>query len=98
VIVTPGYYDPYYYDGAYYNGYYGGRPYYGGTAYYDGGPGAGSVAVPVQEELARRGYYKGPIDGVVGPGTRAAISAYQRNHGLEVSGTIDPPLLRSLRI
>jgi|ERR1700677_828159 len=95
VIVSPGYFYPsypYYYDAPYYSGYYG-RP-----AYYDEGPGTGSIATAVQEELAGRGYYKGPIDGIVGTGTRAAISAYQRNHGLVVSGTIDTPLIRSLRL
>ncbi len=94
VIINPGYY-----YGAPYPYYYGGYPYnygYYGTTYYSSN--RGSVAVPVQEALASKGYYKGPIDGVVGSGTRAAISAYQQNHGLPVSGTIDTPLLRSLRI
>ena len=95
VIITPGYYYPPY-------PYYYGNPYYSGyeapAAYQGSGVGAGSVAIPVQEELTRRGYYHGPIDGVVGPGTRAAISAYQQNHGLEVNGVIDESLLRSLRL
>ena len=105
IFVGPGYYgDPYYYGGYYGDGYYGGGyypGYYGGyepAPAYPSGVGAGSVAAPVQEELTRRGYYHGPIDGVVGPGTRAAISAYQKNHGLEVSGAIDETLLRSLRL
>ena len=102
----PGYFgDPYYYGGYYGDGYYGGGyypGYYGGyqpaSAAGPAGVGAGSVAAPVQEELTRRGYYHGPIDGVVGPGTRAAISSYQKNHDMEINGTINEALLRSLRL
>ena len=56
------------------------------------------LAVDVQRALARRGYYRGGIDGDVGPGTRAAIRAYQYHHGYEVTGRIDGTLLRSLGI
>lgn len=52
--------------------------------------------VAVQEELARAGYYDGTIDGVVGPGTRSAIYAYQQDYGLYASGRIDDQLLQSL--
>lgn len=95
VIVTPGYYYPpypYYYNAPYYYGSYA------GPAYYSRGADAASIPTEVQEQLSRRGYYKGPIDGIVGAGTRAAISAYQRSHGLEMSGNIDTPLIRSLRL
>ena len=54
------------------------------------------LAVDVQRALARRGYYRGGIDGDVGPGTRAAIRSYQYHHHLEVTGRIDRTLLRSL--
>lgn len=54
------------------------------------------VRVAVQEELARYGYYDGNIDGVVGPGTRSAIYAYQQDYGLEPTGYIDDQLLQSL--
>lgn len=57
-----------------------------------------ALAVDVQRALARRGFYRGGIDGDIGPGTRAAIRAYQYNHGLEVTGRIDGTLLRSLGI
>ena len=56
------------------------------------------TAVAVQRALAGRGYYGGPIDGDIGPGSRAAIRAYQADHGMEVTGEIDGPLLRSLGI
>ncbi len=56
------------------------------------------LAVDVQRELRRRGYYRGSIDGDVGTGTRNAIRAYQYDRGLSVSGRIDRTLLRSLGI
>jgi len=86
--------------------YYGDYPYYGydydepaytvyGPSYNNGGDGS-SVSVRVQRELARDGYYRGPIDGVIGPGTQAAIEAYQRDNGLRVTGTINGRLLDSM--
>src|SRR6266513_1538046 len=42
------------------------------------------VTVGVQEQLARAGYYDGPIDGVLGPMTREAIAAFQADNGLAV--------------
>lgn len=64
--------------------------------YYD--EGSASVGVQVQQDLANDGYYQGPIDGVIGPGTRAAIAAFQRDNGLAVTGTITPGLLNLLGI
>jgi His-Xaa-Ser repeat protein HxsA len=52
----------------------------------------------VQVALFALGYYNGAIDGLIGPQTRAAISLYQRNHGLQVTGTIDDELLDALNI
>ena len=57
-----------------------------------------SLAADVQRELRRRGYYRGPIDGDIGPGSRAAIRAYQYDCGLATNGRIDSSLLRSLDI
>ena len=69
---------------------YRGQPVYG--SYSD------SLAVDVQRELRRRGYYRGPIDGDIGPGSRSAIRAYQYDRGLSATGRIDSSLLRSLGI
>lgn len=60
------------------------------------GYGDEDLAIDVQRVLSRRGYYKGGIDGEVGPGTRAAIRQYQYDRRLEVTGRIDRSLLRSL--
>ena len=57
-----------------------------------------SLAVDVQRELRRRGYYRGSIDGDIGPGSRSAIRAYQYDRGLSATGRIDSSLLRSLGI
>jgi peptidoglycan hydrolase-like protein with peptidoglycan-binding domain len=51
-----------------------------------------------QEELARRGYYDGPIDGVAGPATRAAIARYQEDYGLPPDGEISLELVNHLRL
>jgi len=54
------------------------------------------VTVDVQEQLARAGYYDGPIDGVLGPMTREAIAAFQADNGLAVTSAIDEPTLATL--
>ena len=80
---------PYYYDDSYYS-----APYVTtSTADYDTG---NSLAAEVQQALAAQGYYHDVIDGDVGPMTRDAIAAYQRDHRLPVTGTINTPLLDSL--
>jgi hypothetical protein len=54
------------------------------------------VVVDVQLQLQRDGYYAGPIDGVLGPMTRRAITAFQADHGLAITSTIDEPTLATL--
>lgn len=53
-------------------------------------------AMAVQRALAQRGYYRGPIDGVMGPGSRDAVARYQRDHRLAVTGNINFDVLGSL--
>lgn len=50
----------------------------------------------VQSILKDLGYYAGEVDGISGPNTAAAISAYQRKMGLPASGRIDDTLLKEL--
>ena len=50
----------------------------------------------VQRALARNGYYRGPIDGNIGPMSRRAIASYQNDHGLRVTGYPDGNLLNAL--
>ena len=70
------------------------NPYYGNIGYSN----QGSMASSVQASLANQGYYNGPIDGDVGPGTRNAIANYQRDNNLYVSGRITNELLKSLQL
>src|SRR5215510_4546575 len=58
-------------------GYYGGYG-YGGYGY---GDSSGSRVAELQSRLASAGYYHGAIDGILGPATRRAIRAYERDHG-----------------
>jgi peptidoglycan hydrolase-like protein with peptidoglycan-binding domain len=50
----------------------------------------------VQVALRALGLYLGPIDGVVGPQTAAAVRSAQGRFGLPVTGTIDARTRRSL--
>ena len=50
----------------------------------------------VQQALARAGYYRGPIDGSLGPVSRQAISNYQADRGMRVTGTLNSSLINSL--
>ena len=54
------------------------------------------VVVNVQSQLAREGYYSGPVDGVLGPMTRQSIAAFQADHGLAVTSTVDEPTMATL--
>ena len=77
------------------------RPSYYSSPVYRGetvGGYADELAVEVQSALRRRGYYRGAIDGDIGPASRSAIRAYQADRGLAVTGRIDSSLLRSLGI
>lgn len=49
-----------------------------------------------QRELKERGYYSGPVDGVIGAATENALRAYQRDRGLKVTGRLDSSTVRSL--
>jgi hypothetical protein len=100
-----GYYGrPYYYGGpsvGFSYSRYSQPSYYSSTSVYRGAPVSNysdDLAVDVQRELQRRGYYSGPIDGDIGPGSRSAIRAYQADRGLAVTGRVDSRLIRSLGI
>ena len=54
------------------------------------------VIVNVQHALKDLGYYIGDVTGSLGPASRQALSAYQRDYGLEVNGAIDEPTVHAL--
>lgn len=59
-------------------------------------PASSPQMAQVQENLRQKGYYRGSVDGLTGPSTRAAIRAYQVDRGLQVTGRIDSELLEDL--
>jgi Putative peptidoglycan binding domain len=88
------YYDDYYDDDGSASSEYSQEP-YPAQSEYDNGNRDSSVS-QVQAALARKGYYHGAIDGRLGPGTRNALRRYQRNHGLDVTGRVDRPMIEAL--
>lgn len=52
--------------------------------------------VALQRKLAENGYEPGPVDGVQGHMTRAAIMAYQDDNGLAVTGIASVRLLKNI--
>ena|ERR1051326_1736394 len=51
-----------------------------------------------QHELKEEGYYRGPVDGIDGPMTRAAIRKYQEDKNLAVNGRLDQITSKRLRV
>jgi Putative peptidoglycan binding domain len=100
------YYGNPYYGNPYYGNPYYGDPYYGdtnygnpnyGDRYYENRDARSSATKAVQAALARRGYYRGSIDGALGPETRNAIRLFQAHQGLPVTGQLDGRLIRALQ-
>jgi peptidoglycan hydrolase-like protein with peptidoglycan-binding domain len=52
----------------------------------------------MQQALRDKGHDPGPIDGVMGPRTRAALTSYQKAEGLEATGRLDPPTAEKLNL
>ena len=58
---------------------------------------AGRPAIAaLQVTLRHRHVYGGPVDGVAGPGTRAALIRFQLRHGLTPDGVVGPRTRRAL--
>ena len=96
-----GYYGPFDYGLDDYAG-----PYYDDSDSFDVQPAPSDVAsdesmsliMSVQKELARLGYYHGPIDGIAGSETAHALRWFQSVDKLPVSGQIDSATVQALRI
>lgn len=65
--------------------------------------GAGTAApasadiTTAQRLLTALGYYRGPIDGRYGPGTRSAVMQFEASRGLPQTGSVTPALVEQMR-
>jgi len=57
---------------------------------------AGSAVADLQNKLRTRGFDPGAQDGVFGPGTVAAVEAFQRSAGLAADGVVGPQTAAAL--
>ncbi|HWY41099.1 MAG TPA: peptidoglycan-binding domain-containing protein [Chthoniobacterales bacterium] len=90
-----GYNDPGTYDDQ--NGYQNG--YDDQSRYQQNGYGdqsANSSVAAAQDRLTQEGFYRGQIDGVLGPETRHAIVRFQTKHGLGISGELTTETLNAM--
>lgn len=58
---------------------------------------APSDVMTAQRLLTALGYYRGPIDGVYGSGTRSAVSQFEAAQGLPQTGAVTPSLVQRMR-
>lgn len=98
VFVNTGYY---YLDAGYWYPAYGYDPAYNyydndGPIYTYGNLLPDQVIANVQAALRDVGYYLGPITGSINPATRAALSYFQRDNGLDITGAVDESTVYSL--
>jgi hypothetical protein len=54
------------------------------------------IIANVQAELQRLGYYPYEADGIFGPLTQEALARFQSDHGIPVTGALDPQTLAAL--
>ncbi|MDB6078217.1 MAG: putative peptidoglycan binding protein [Akkermansiaceae bacterium] len=57
-----------------------------------------SLQARAQLRLRELGFYRGPIDGAFGPGSRRALVRFQQRRGLAVTGWLDVQTQRALRL
>ena len=96
----------------YYGGFYGDPYGYGpyGPGYTNGAyngrvaddrngnnaPDPSALPKEVQRQLAKRGYYKGSIDGEFGPASKSALTRFQHDNDLHATGRVDGATLKAL--
>lgn len=68
----------------------------GSAAYRKGS--TGSVVSQIQTKLSNWGYYSGPVDGVYGSKTEAAVKSFQSSNGLAADGVAGTQTLKALGI
>lgn len=77
---------------------------------YDAGPVSANTAIyrtpsgfelpskEIQQALKGAGYYQGAIDGKIGPSTKSAVKAFQRDHGLDADGVVGKGTWNKLKV
>lgn len=58
----------------------------------------GETVKLIQQKLKRWGYYKGAVDGIYGPATKAAVKYFQSKNGLKADGIAGNQTLAALGI
>jgi len=56
----------------------------------------GEEVIRIQERLNKKGLYLGPLDGIFGGGTGAAVKQFQKMKRLEVDGVVGPETWKAL--
>lgn len=56
------------------------------------------IVMRVQLALISYGYYNGALDGVIGKQSSAALSRFQSDYGLQITGTVTPEVLDAFGI
>ncbi len=51
-----------------------------------------------QKKLQEKGYYSGPVDGVIGPKSSSGLREYQKDNNLEVTGKVDEATAEKLGV
>ena len=51
-----------------------------------------------QKKLQEKGYYSGPVDGVIGAKTSSGLREFQKDNKLEVTGKLDEPTAEKLDV
>ena len=57
---------------------------------------SGQAVRTIQEKLVRWGYFDGPVDGIFGSKTEAAVRFFQEKNGLTADGIVGPDTLAAL--
>jgi peptidoglycan hydrolase-like protein with peptidoglycan-binding domain len=55
-----------------------------------------AFVMQMQADLTALGYYTGEVDGYYGPDTEAAVKAFQKDHGLKVTGKFDEATVNAI--
>jgi His-Xaa-Ser repeat protein HxsA len=59
---------------------------------------SGSTIQSAQQALQQNGFYKGTVDGKMGPHTRQAIRSFQQSKGLHATGHLNQKTLTALGV